>query len=173
MKTMQKQAIFKKLCNKTNALRFIIIVIFLTLKSFITSYREQQVLSYAPIEKTMHFIDDLKNNTNKFRFISNHLFTINKSNFEDFIKNIAPKYMPQNLSIDKDESDIGSILKDKFTIRALFWHDNYIFDFIDDIYSFNSGFAKILSIDISKIAAISTEKPVIEAEITCEVFRSK
>jgi hypothetical protein len=118
-------------------------------------------------------MNNLKKDTNKLKFISDHLFTSNKVNFEDFIKSMLQKQMAQVLSINKDESDIGPIIKDTFVIRALFWHDAYIFDFIDDIRSFNSGFARILELNIAKIATVSSKQPVMETEITCEVFHSK
>jgi hypothetical protein len=173
MKNCVKQMIFKRCCNKVNALRLLTIAVCLILESFIASYREQQILSYTSIEKTMHFMDELKKDSNKLKFISDHLFTLNKVNFEDFVKNITRKQMVQILSINKDEINIGSITKDTFVIRALFWHDAYIFDFLDDIYSFNSGFARILELNIAKIAAVSNKKPVMEAEIKCEVFHLK
>lgn len=173
MKNCAKQIIFKRCCNKTNALRFLIITICLILENFIASYREQRIISYTSIEKTINFMNNLKKDTNKLKFISDHLFTSNKVNFEDFIKSMLQKQMAQVLSINKDESDIGPIIKDTFVIRALFWHDAYIFDFIDDIRSFNSGFARILELNIAKIATVSSKQPVMETEITCEVFHSK
>jgi hypothetical protein len=165
--------ILKKLCNKTNALRFLVIVICLILENLVVSYKDKRILSYSSTEKTLCFINELKKDTNKLKFISNHLFTTNRINFEDFIKSAMQKRMTQILSIDKNELDMSPIVKDTFVIRALFWHDAYVFDFIDDIYSFSSGFARILELNIIKIAAVSNNNPVIEAEITCEVFHSR
>jgi hypothetical protein len=165
--------IFKRCCNKGNALRSMMIIICLILESFVASHKEQQALSYASIEKTAHFMDGLKKDAKKLKFISCHLFTLNKTNFEDFIRNIIQKQMAQILSINRDELDMGPIAKDTFVIRALFWHDAHIFDVIDDICSFNSGFARVLELNIAKIAMVSSKKPVMEAEVRCEVFHSK
>jgi hypothetical protein len=139
----------------------------------ISSYADRQNDKYISIRKVADFISNLKQDTNKLDFIHNHLFNFNKSDFEDFVKGVINKYNIYRLSINKNKLNIGAVAKDTFTIKALFWHDAFIFDLIEAIHSFNSGFAKVLEVNITKIATNTEESPAIEAEITCIVFCSK
>ncbi|MDR1234205.1 MAG: hypothetical protein LBJ92_03625 [Holosporales bacterium] len=166
------QLLLKKYKTKRKVIYLLLILACSVSSNIISSYKNQGLAEYNIINEKMVFINELKKDTQKMKFISEHLFTSNKITFDDFINNSAKELKTEILSIEANEVTHDVFIKDLVTVRALFWHDLFIFKLMDAIYSFKSGFAKILSVKIEKASNVSLTKPAIKAEIVCEVFHA-
>ena len=107
------------------------------------------------------------------KFISNHKFNGDKIDFNEFINNLAAKTYANISSIEiLEESKISDVIVKQFKITGLFWHDIFIFDFIEKLQDFSPGFLNILSIDINKFSnQISSQKPIMKLEVVCKVYQ--
>ncbi|MDR0640637.1 MAG: hypothetical protein LBF65_02850 [Holosporales bacterium] len=164
------QILLRKYNPKRNVAYLGLILLCSVSSNIIHVYKNDCLSEYDSISAKTAFINELKKDTQKMKFISEHLFTVNKITFKDFINNAAKELRIKKLSIESNEMTRDVVTKDLVTIHALFWHDLFLFKLMEMIYSFHSGFAKILSVEIEKVDNVSLAKPALEAKIVCEVF---
>lgn len=163
---------WKIIFKKEYLLWLIVLIIFLVISNFVGSIRDEKNLKLCEIQKTESLVNNLKKDSSKIKFIANHLFTGNQLDYREFLKNIAFQNKAKIISIEeKDTKSIGCINKKTVSMTGIFWHDKFVFDFLNDVQNFHPGFARVVSIDIDKFAKISLSKPVIKVEILCEVFQ--
>ncbi len=148
----------------------IITMIFISI--FISNYKNMKLEECIAIEAETYPIKKLESNKAKLEFISKHKFSGSSKDFENFIKELGQKNYAKIKQVNKLEDSVnGKIKITKFEIKGFFWHDSFIFNFIDEIQDFSPGFLKILSIDIDKFSKIITEKPIMKVEILCKIFQ--
>ncbi|MDR3224322.1 MAG: hypothetical protein LBT03_01920 [Holosporales bacterium] len=142
---------------------------------FVCSYKDDKLVELETIQNYFATVDDLVRSPEKLKFISAHLLLeeTNQS-FDEFVTKIGQDNFAEIFSIEKkDEVIIGSLKKTKIKITGIFWHEDFIFEFLNSIYDFRPGFLKISQIDVDKFADISIEKPAMKLEAICEVFQKQ
>lgn len=148
------------------------LIIFLVISNFVDSIKDEKNLKLCEIQRKEDLVNNLKKDESKIKFISKHLFTGNQLDYHQFLKDIALQNKAKIISIDEKEiKSIGSINKKTISVTGIFWHDKFVFDFLNDIQNFHPGFARVVLVDIDKFAKISLSKPVIKVEILCEIFQ--
>lgn len=165
---------FHKAKNLAKRYRFyyLPIVLMAVISGFVSHYKNVKFEDILEVEEKSIPIKELKSNNAKLEFISKHKFCGTSMDFENFIRNSEEKNYAKINQIKKLEESIhGQIKIRKFEIKGFFWHDSFIFNFLDEIQNFSPGFLKILSIDIDKFSRMIREKPIMKVEILCEIFQ--
>jgi hypothetical protein len=165
--------VFKK--NYFSYLFLALSVVAFVISSITRGNLNQKYIEYNSILKISDFVDNLKKNPKKHEFISKHLFAdSNGADFEDFVNDAIAKNNGKMMSYKPDaEVNVGLIKKRSVTIVGLFWHDSFVFDFMNDIDLFRPGFARVVAMELEKAGEISLTAPVIEASIKCEIFQKQ
>lgn len=158
-------------CLKNNSIILVIFTItvlasvFTSLyKNFIFNKLQESNLTVSPIRSF---------SKQRIKFISAHCFSGKKTAFEEYVETITK----ENLGIITEVSQVGkSKILNKFTctkysIKGFFWHDLYVFRFIDSIQNFHPGFLKLLDIEIDKLQKVTENKPFMKMELICEIFQ--
>jgi hypothetical protein len=157
---------------KKYSCRLVGIVIAFAISNILSIYKEEKFSEYEDAKNISVLVQKLTNDDNKLQFALRHRFNGENKNFGQFVSQIATKNSSQISSIEYvDESIIGLIKQKKVVIHGLFWHDIFIFAFLDALKNFSPGFLKILSVDINKFAKVSLLKPVLKVNVVCELFQ--
>jgi hypothetical protein len=130
---------------------------------------------YCFMQKYTDFVNNLKKDPNNLKFISEHLFAKCDADFGKFVNEAIIKNKGEMISFQKGSktSFAGAIAKETAIIAGIFWHDYFIFDFVNSIESFNPGFAKVVAIEIERIGDVNPSRPIIRALIQCEIFQKQ
>jgi hypothetical protein len=148
------------------------IMIAFAISNILSSYKEKKLFEYERAENTATLIQKFTTDDDKLQFALRHRFNSENRSFEQFVSQAAAKNFAQMSSIEyADESVIGLVKRRKAVVHGLFWHDIFVFTFLDTLMDFSPGFLKILSVDISKFAEMSPLKPVLKVDIVCELFQ--
>ena len=159
--------------KKIIAFIFLFIILFVTSNN-VESRKDEKNIELLNLQQKVNFVKDLLSNKEKLDFISHHLFHGKSNDFIEFIRNFSDEKHINIINIScLEKKNLNNLENLKIKIDGFYWHDSAIFDLIDKIRSFSPGFVKIESIEIHKIAKISTVKPSIKAEIICEIFKLK
>jgi hypothetical protein len=146
--------------------------VFSILSNLIKDTIDKKTVEYDSLQKTLNVINDLNKNPEKANFILDHLFIGKANNFEDFINKAASNNNGKIISCINIETSLDAGLKkETMIIVGIFWHDAFVFDFLDEITKFNPGFINISKIEIEKIGEVSLDKPVIKVLIKCKIFQ--
>ena len=145
----------------------------LTLVSFVISiYASKQQQQCLETELQYEPIISIFSDHDIYEFIKIHKFGNSKNDYTDFIKQISKEYFAKISSIEKIAVvKIGNIEVSKVKIDMLFWHDCFIFDFLDKLQKYSPGFINILSIDINKFTKHVGIKPSLKLEVICKIFQ--
>ena len=157
---------------KNNKMRSFPILGMIIVSTFVSIYKSHAVEKYTQFANEMKPITDIISDNDKFNFIQNHLFKGEALDFKDFANKVAQENYAKILSLNR----ISCIKLDKINITqikitGLFWHDTFIFDFLEKIQNFSPGFINIIAIDINKFSKKITHKPVIKLEVICKIFQ--
>ncbi len=135
-------------------------------------YRSKEFARCEQTEMEMKPIISIATNNEKLSFIRNHKFAGQNSDIKNFMQTVAKKTYSKISLIEKiSEKQIGKINATKLKITGLFWHDIFIFEFLDKIQNFAPGFLNIDAVEIDKIAKTIGQKPILKLELVCEIFQ--
>ena len=139
---------------------------------FISIYASNKQQQFLETELRYTPIINIMSNHNIFEFIKKHKFGHTKNDYTEFIKQISKEYFAKISSIEKISSTkIGNIEVLTVKIDMLFWHDSFIFNFLDKLQKYSPGFINILSIDINKFTKHVGNKPSLKLEVICKIFQ--
>lgn len=106
------------------------------------------------------------------KFISEHNFSGKNINFRKFVENLAEHNFAIVTEVKKcNISRLNSFKRIKYKVKGYFWHDKFIFEFIDKLQNYHPGFLKLLNVEIDKFSKVNEIKPFIRLEIVCEIFQ--
>ncbi len=155
--------------NKTYALS---ILAMLVVSVFASLYKSNEFSKYEQLEEEMTPIISISKDNETLNFIKNHKFSGQNSDIKNFMQTVAKKTYSKISLIEKvAEKKIDQINVTKFKITGLFWHDMFIFEFLDKIQSFAPGFLNIDHVEINKITKQIGQKPILKLELICEIFQ--
>ena len=142
------------------------------LSLFASLYKSKTFAKCEQIEVEMKPLMSIVTNHEKLDFIKNHKFGGQNSDIRNFLRTIAKKNYAKISLIEKiSEKRIGKINVTRLKVTGLFWHDIFIFEFLEKIQSFAPGFLNIDAIEIDKIAKKIGQKPILKLEMVCEIFQ--
>jgi len=148
------------------------VLVMLTISSLVSEYKERIFEDCEEAEAKAKPVIDLVSNAEKMKFIQKHKFNGTRINFTDFVAELSHKTYSKVTSIEPvSESKIGNVKVNEIRITGLFWHDSFIFDFIENIQNFSPGFLSIVSVDIDKFSKQISQKPIMKLEVVCRVFQ--
>lgn len=155
--------------NKIYALSILSMLI---VSVFASLYKSKEFAKFEQLEMEMSPIMSIATNNEKLSFIKNHKFSGQNANIKTFMHTVAKKTYAKISLIEKiSEKKIDKINVTKFKITGLFWHDMFIFEFLDKIQSFAPGFLNIDNVEIDKITKKIGQKPILKVELICDVFQ--
>lgn len=139
----------------------------------VSIYKNQQREECEALEYKVEPICKLVKDKKKLKFISAHKFAGEKVEFENFVDDLAQKYHSKIANIEiQDESKIANVNVQQIRITGFFWHDVFIFAFLEELQDFSPGFLNILSVDIDKFSKqISSQKPILKLEVVCKIYQ--
>ena len=150
----------------------ILVLMMLTISFLVSGYKERICEDCEEAEARAKPIIDLVSNAEKIKFIQKHKFNGKGEGFREFVAKLSYKTYSKIISIDPvSESKIGNVRVNEIKITGLFWHDSFIFDFLDNLQNFSPGFLSIVSIDIDKFSKQISQKPTMKLEVVCKVFQ--
>lgn len=107
-------------------------------------------------------------------FILKHAFSKDGINFKRFITELGGKNFATVTNISKlDTINLHKLKKTKYSIVLFFWHDKFIFQFLEGLQDLRPGFLKLLNIKISKVSKVNEFKPFLKLEVLCEIFQKR
>ena len=135
-------------------------------------YKNRKEEQYNQFKIEMTPIIGIASNKDKLNFIQRHSFSGKCADINKYIQRIFRETYANLTDIEKvSETKIGKISVHTIKISGIFWHDVFIFDFLDKIQNFSPGFVNIISININKLARKITHKPIIKLEMICKIFQ--
>jgi hypothetical protein len=144
----------------------------LILSVLVSLYKGKKFVGMQELEKREADVKSIISNGEKLRFISEHGFGKANVSIESFTKDLGQKNFSEITKIySVEESIIGTVKKTKLEIEGFFWHDLFIFEFLNEMQNFKPGFIKILSVEIDKFSKILIKKPALKVNVVCEVFQ--
>ena len=172
MKIMIKLKYSRVISNliRTNRLIFVIFISTMVMWSVISLYKSEL---FNNLQESELLAEPIKSfNLEEIKFISKHDFSNKKITFQKFIDNLANHNFAIITTILKSgEIKTRDFRKIEYRIRGYFWHDKFVFKFIDELQDFHPGFLKLLNIDVDKFSKANAFKPSIKLEIVCEIFQ--
>ncbi|MDR2667404.1 MAG: hypothetical protein LBB34_04845 [Holosporales bacterium] len=157
---------------KKHLLHLVGIIVAFVISNTLSSYEEKKLSEYENAENMVVLTRNFTNNKCKLQFALQHRFNGESRNFEQFISQAIAENFAQISSIEYVGEPVSSLIKRQKTIvHGIFWHDMFIFTFLNTLMSFSPGFLRILSVDICKFAEMSLLKPVLKVDIVCELFQ--
>ena len=143
------------------------------LLSVITNiYKSEKEEQYHHNQIEMNPVIDIVSNKEKWEFIQKHSFNGKSNDINKYMRRIFQETYAKLTDIKHiSETKIDKISVKTMKISGIFWHDVFIFDFLDKIQNFSPGFVDIISINIDKFARKITHKPIIKLEVTCKIFQ--
>ena len=142
------------------------------LSLFASMYKSKTFAKCEQIEVELKPLMSIATNHEKLDFIKNHKFSGQNSDIRNFLRTIAKKNYAKISLIEKiSEKRIGKINVTRLKVTGLFWHDIFIFEFLEKIQSFAPGFLNIDAIEIDKITKNIGQKPILKLEMVCEIFQ--
>lgn len=155
-----------------NKVYILSIIAMLLVSIFVSIYKTQSSDKCEQIKTELQPIMMLVSNHEKLKFIRKHKFGNTTPNIADFMHKTAKKNYAKILSIEKiSEKKLGEIKVTKVKITGMFWHDMFIFDFLEQMQNFNPGFLNIEAINIDKLSKRVVYKPMLKLELVCEIFQ--
>jgi hypothetical protein len=149
-------------------------IFWFAISSIIENNKSEKLLLAQSIDKTSNMAKKLLSNKHILEFVKKHLFRKETRDFKEFVAGISNGYFAQDLEVSQgDQIELGQLVKTTYRIVGMFWHDSFIFKFIEGLKDFSPGFVRILSLEIDKFAKISSLKPVIKMETKCEIYSAK
>jgi hypothetical protein len=157
---------------KENSVILFATIFIIFINCLMSSYKNEKFTELQCIRDTKTVIKKLSISAPQKKHLANHLFSDKDLNFEDFITKIGKESLAKISSIEPiEESVIGTIKTKKFAITGVFWHELFIFEFLDKLQKLSPSFSKILSIEINKFAKIAYIKPIIKVDIICITYQ--
>ncbi len=155
---------------KTNSSVFLIFISMFIIWNAISLYKSDL---FNKLQESELLIEPIKSfDKETIKFISEHDFSNKKIKFRKFIENLADHNLGIITKVSKsDEIKTDAFRKIQYKIRGYFWHDKFVFKFIDELQNFHPGFLKLLNIDMDKFSKINIFKPSIKLELICEIFQ--
>lgn len=139
---------------------------------FVSIYKTQQINKYEQIATEVNQIIGIISNGERVKFIQKHRFCEKKTDIKDFMRKVAQTTYAKISSMEKiSEEKIGKINVATFKIIGLFWHDCFIFEFLEKIQTFSPGFLNIETVDIDKLSKKIVHKPMLKLEVICRIFQ--
>lgn len=151
----------------------IIVVGMMVIASWISIHKNQRYAEYMEWqEKATPFVK-LRSNPQKFDFILKHKFSKNGLDFKNFVQQIARQNYACIPIIDfsEEKSKIGQVNVSLAKITGFFWHDTFIFNFLDNLQDFSPGFLNITYVEIDKFTKQLGAKPILKLEVICKIFQ--
>ena len=144
----------------------------LTVSFAVSVYKSHKLTKYTEFESEMQPLINISANSEKLHFIQKHNFKGKYLNFKDFVNKIAYENCAkiscfENISKTKIEKIDVKLIK----LIGLFWHDIFIFNFLEEIQDFSPGFINIVSVEINKFSRQILHKPVLKLEAVCKIFQ--
>lgn len=157
---------------KGNKIYTLSILAMLVISVFVSLYKYKAFATCEQLEVEMMPVLSLATNNEKLNFLKKHKFSGQNSDIKNFMRTVAKQTYSKISLIEKiSEKKIGKINVTKFKITGLFWHDMFIFDFLDKIQNFSPGFLNIDNVEIDKITKTMGQKPTLKLELVCEIFQ--
>ncbi len=155
---------------KTNRSVFLIFISIFIIWNAVSLYKSDL---FNKLQESELRTDPIKSfDKETIKFISEHDFSSKKIKFRKFIENLADHNLAIITKVSKsDEIKTKAFRKIQYKIRGYFWHDKFIFKFIDELQNFHPGFLKLLNIDMDKFSKTNIFKPSIKLELICEIFQ--
>lgn len=155
---------------KTNG--YILLVFVLMLLVCIASFIHKEIL-FNKFQESELLTGPIKCFDSKvIKFISEHNFSGKNINFRKFVENLAEHNFAVITEVKKcNISRLDSFKRIKYKVRGYFWHDKFIFEFIDELQNYHPGFLKLSNVEIDKFSKVNEIKPFIRLEIICEIFQ--
>lgn len=152
--------------------RFLPILAMLIVSFIVSIYKSHRLTKCTEFEIEMQPLINISMNSEKLHFIQKHNFKGEYSNFKDFVNKIAYKNCAkiscfENISKANIEKIDVSLIK----LIGLFWHDIFIFNFLEEIQDFSPGFVNIVSVEINKFSKQILHKPTLKLEVVCKIFQ--
>ncbi|MDR0942678.1 MAG: hypothetical protein LBM19_03660 [Holosporales bacterium] len=157
---------------KKHYLPLVIILLLFVVDYALCLHKNKKLVEFENVKGKLAFAEDLLKTPHKLKFISSHLFSGDNVDFDEFVVKTANDNFAEITSIEKaEETDINSIKKSEASIKGIFWHESFIFDFLKNIQEFKPGFLKITSVAIGKFGKVSPNKPAMKIEVACEIYQ--
>lgn len=135
-------------------------------------YKIQKCDECIELESQAKPVEKISTDRPKLDFILRHKFKGRSQSFSEFVQAISHETYSQIASIDSlKEYVTGTVNVQEFRITGLFWHDLFIFDFLDKLQDFSPGFLNITSVEINKFSKQIAQKPIMKLEVICKVFQ--
>lgn len=142
------------------------------LSAVISSYKCHKLEQCQEMEMHAAPIQDLQLDDEKRNFILRHKFSGTKTNFREFVEAIAKQNYAKDVHISLLEDAVPAKVKIcRYKIEGLFWHDRFIFNFLDGMQDFAPGFLEISHFEINRFARNVLHSPVLKLEVLCNVFQ--
>ena len=155
-----------------NKIYLIPILVMLPFSIFSTVYKNQQFEEYEQTAERLRPALNLLSQQEKISFIKAHKFYGKNIDFNNFIYKIIRKTYSKMPSIRLiNRSKIGCVDVFQTKVMALFWHDYFVFDFLEKLRTFTPGFLNIISVNIAKLSKRLSQSPTIKLEVICKVFQ--
>lgn len=172
MKIMTKLKCNKIIANLIKTNRFIFLIFILTVVVWIVIFLYKSEL-FDSLQESELLAEPIKSlNQEEIKFISKHDFSDKKIMFQKFVDNLANHNFAIITTVLKSgEIKTRDFRKIEYKIKGYFWHDKFVFKFIDELQGFHPGFLKLLNIDVDKFSKANAFKPSIKLELVCEIFQ--
>ena len=167
-KIINKKIIFNII--KANSSVFLIFISMFIIWNVVAIYKSDL---FNKLQESELLIEPIKSfDKETIKFISQHDFSNKKINFRKFIENLADHNFAIITKVLKsNEIKTDTFRKTQYKIKGYFWHDKFVFKFIDEVQNFHPEFLKLLNIDIDKFSKANVFKPSIKLELICEIFQ--
>ncbi len=150
----------------------VVVLLSLVVSSFIGMFKDDLFVKYNLIRDKALSIKNVMSNQSRIQFVNLHHFYGDQVDFNAFIKKTSDRDHARILEIKQIEDEcVDKIRKQTYEISEIFWHDSFVFDFLDAIQDFNPGFANIKLVEITKCGRASKHKPAIKVRIVCDIFQ--
>ena len=180
--------IFKNLQKiKLKYIIFVLLILFLIVLNYnLNIYKNTLQLKYYHLDNQVNWAQKLTKE--EINFIKQHKFqnNYNSKQFIEFINLHIKKLFGtiKNIKVIKDssindnsinnnsindENPINNIKIKSLEINLRFWHDKFIFDFLNIISKYNPGFSRITNVQIKKSGNFLKE-PGLKVKILCDLY---
>lgn len=157
---------------KANSRILLTAVAMLIMEQLVDSYRAQKCVELGDLASIKETITALTALGTSKQDLINHICSSNIVKFEEFVTRIGHESMAEISSIKNiGASSKGSVKVRKFTVVGFFWHESFIFEFLDKLQKFCPGFLKILQVEINRFAKITTIRPAMKVDVVCVTYQ--
>lgn len=145
----------------------LIILISIFVNMYFGNYKENLNNTYASLEVQENLVRKFSNS--ELNFIKTHSLSIDNDQFINFIKSDLKKLFGQLNSIDLIQiSKICNIKVNTFAITLAFWHDKFIFDFLDKLSKY--GFVRVTEVHIERSEEY-LQQPGLIVKLLCNLYQ--